>query len=144
LEEKALAILAQEGRTIESYYVHELNALLGWHQAECPTGVSWKKEDKVAQWRQIAASLKPPPLYTRWTEQDEERLVGLAEDGVDIGDTAHGRELALRQRELEAAAETMSREKRDALMRMWAEMDAEEALSALATDTASDATKVDS
>ncbi len=56
----------------------------------------------------------------------------------------YGRELALRQRELEAAAETMSRERRDAPMRMWAEMDAEEALAALATDNAYDETKVDS
>ena len=39
--------------------------------------------------------------------------------------------MALKERELEAAAEKMSREKRDALRRKFDEMDAEEALDAL-------------
>ena len=44
IEKKALALLEQEGRTIESYSVKDLDVLLGWHQVKI-TG--WKKEQKL-------------------------------------------------------------------------------------------------
>ena len=73
------------------------------------------------------------PAYERWTEDDDERLLALQRTNIDISDTQYGRELALKERELEAAAEKMSREKRDALRRKFDEMDAEEALATLAS-----------
>jgi hypothetical protein len=51
LEEKALAILGQEGRSVESYLLKKLDVLLGWHQVKSPPGVNWKKEDKLTKWK---------------------------------------------------------------------------------------------
>ena len=48
-------------------------------------------------------------------------------------DTQYGWELAIKESELDAAADKMRREKRDALRRKFDEMDAEEALNALAS-----------
>ncbi len=72
-----------------------------------------------------------PPEYERWTEEDEERLLALGKTNIEIKDTQYGWELALKERELEAAADTMSREKRDALRQKFDEMDAKEALNTL-------------
>ncbi len=77
------------------------------------------------------SSGKRPPDYDRWTAEDKERLIALQGAKVNIGDTQFGRELALRERELMAAADTMNREKRAALRQKLDEMDAEEALNAL-------------
>ena len=45
---------------------------------------------------------------------------------IDITNTQYGREIALKKRELEAAAEKFSREERDAMRQKWDAMDAEE------------------
>ena len=52
----------------------------------------------------IVATMKPSTLYARWTDEDEEKLVNLLAERLDISNTAYGRELALKERELEAAA----------------------------------------
>ena len=58
------------------------------------------------------------------------------ENNVKIRDTAYGREVALQERALEAAAEKMTRKKRDELRRKLDEIDADESLASLAvTDT---------
>ncbi len=73
----------------------------------------------------------------RWTAtagvDEEERLLALGKTNIDIKDTQYARELAINERELEAAADKMSREKRDALRRKFNEMDTEEALNTLAS-----------
>ena len=136
-EKKALALIEEE-RTVESYSVKELDVLLGWHQVKGTNG--WKKEQKLAEWMRIKASLKAPPPYNRWTEEEEERLGVLLANKIDIGDTAYGREVALQERALEAAAEKMSREKRDELRRKLDKIDADESLASLSVmDTSSSA-----
>jgi hypothetical protein len=127
-EEKARAIIAQ-GKSDDLLTVIELDALLAWHQVAKIKGA--KRADKVEQWKQILESGKRPPDYDRWTAEDEERLIALQGTKVDIKDTQYGRELALREMELMAVADAMSREKRDALQQKFDEMDAEEALDAL-------------
>ena len=77
-------------------------------------------------------SLKAPPQYNRWTEEEEERLVVLLTNKIDIGDTAYGREVALQDRALEAAAEKMNRDKRDKLRKKLDKIDADESLALLA------------
>ena len=124
-EEKALAIIAQ-GKNVDMLTVTELDTLLAWHQV--PKIKGGKRADKLEQWKKILADEQQPPEYERWTEDDDERLLALQRTNIDIRDTQYGRELALKERELEAAAEKMSREKRDALRRKFDEMDAEEAL----------------
>ena len=79
-------------------------------------------------------TLKPPPPYERWTEDDEQRLVSLqSEDVIGIEDTMFGREVALKKRELEAAVNHFTREERAAMRRKLKEMDdAEDAAAAAA------------
>ena len=129
-EEKALAIVAQ-GKSVDSLLVTELDAFLAWHQADKTEGA--KKADKLEQWNKILSDEQQPPEYKRWTEDNEERLLALGKTNIDIKDTQYGRELALKERELEAAADKMSREKRNALCRKFDEIDAEEALNTLAS-----------
>ena len=45
-----------------------------------------KKADKLVQWQNIVASKKAPPLFARWTNDDEERMNGLAMESIDIAD----------------------------------------------------------
>jgi hypothetical protein len=131
IEKKALALLEQEGRTTESYSVKDLDVLLGWHQVKGTNGL--KKEQKMVEWQRIVATLKPPPQFNRWTEEEEQRLLILLANKIDIGDTAYGREVALQERALEAAAEKMSREKRDELRQTLDRIDADETLASLAS-----------
>ncbi len=62
--------------------------------------------------------MSPPPPYKRWTDEDEQRLVSLqSEDAIGIEDTMFGREVALKKRELEAAASHFTQEERAAMRR---------------------------
>jgi hypothetical protein len=126
--EKACAIIAQ-GKSVDLLMVIEVDASLAWHQGAKIKGA--KRADKVEQWKRILESGKRLPDYDWWTAEDEERLIAFQGTKVDIKDTQYGRELALRERELMAAANTMSQEKRDALWQKFDEMDAKEALDAL-------------
>ena len=92
----------------------------------------------MVEWQRIVGSLKPPPQYNRWTEEEEQRLLILLANKIDIGDTAYGCEVALQERALEAAAEKMSREKRDELRQKLNQIDADDTVASLAsTDSSS-------
>ncbi len=93
-----------------------------------------KKEDKIAQWKEIVASQKPPPPYENWTDKDKQRLVSLqSKDAIGIEDTMFGCEVALKKRELEAAASHFTQEERAAMCRKLEAMDeAEDAAAAVA------------
>ena len=102
-----------------------MNTLLAWHQVSVPA--NFKKAEKLARWRVIVASQKPPPPYAKWTDEDEQRLVSLQSDVVSIGDTVLGRQVALRKRELEAATLRFSREERHAMIEKLTDMNTAEA-----------------
>ncbi len=67
-----------------------------------------KNADKLVQWQNIVASKKAPPLFAFWTYDDDERMNGLTTESISIADTHYGRHAALMERELEAAADSMS------------------------------------
>jgi FKBP-type peptidyl-prolyl cis-trans isomerase len=73
----------------------------------------------------------PPPAYERWTDEEEQRLVALHATNIDISDTQYRREVALKKRELEAAADHFNREERAELQKKWDAMDAEDAEEAI-------------
>jgi hypothetical protein len=127
-EEIALQIVAQ-GKLIMSLTVNDLDSLLAWHQVPKKAGA--KKADKLEQWRAILADGRTPPPIARWTDDDEQRQLGVMSDDIDIEGTHYGRELALKERELEAILNNMSQEKREELGPKLDELDAEE--SAIAT-----------
>jgi hypothetical protein len=112
VEDKALTIL-QQGRSVQSLNVKELDVLLAWHQAPKVSGA--KKADKLVQWQNILASEKAPPLFARWTNDDEERMNGLTTESISITDTHYGQHAVLIERELEAAVDSMRRDKRNEL-----------------------------
>jgi hypothetical protein len=62
----------------------------------------------------------------RWTDEDEQQLIALRSSVIGIGDTMYGREVALKKRELDAAAHKLTREEREALRQKLDIMDAEE------------------
>ena len=67
-----------------------------------------KNTDKLVQWQNIVASKKALPLFACWTNDDDERMNGLTTESISIADTHYGRHAALMERELEAAADSMS------------------------------------
>ena len=105
--------------------VADLDVLLAYHQAPKTKGA--KKADKVLEWMTILADGGQPPAYERWTDEEEQRLVALNAINIDISDTQYGREVALKKRELEAAADHFNREERDQLRKKWDAMDVEDA-----------------
>ncbi len=112
VEANALEILQQE-KSVQSLNVKELDVLLAWHQAPKVAGA--KKADRLVQLQNIVAGREAPPLFTCWTNDDKERLLSLMPDSVDISDTHYGQEAMLKERELEAAVDNMSWEKRNEL-----------------------------
>jgi hypothetical protein len=140
LEEKGTTIVVQ-GKSIDLLTVAELDVLLAWYQATKSKGA--KKADKADQWKQILESGKQPPDYDRWTAEYEERIVGLAVQGnnIDISDTLYGHEVVLKKRELEAAADCMTREERRAWQEMLDALDTKgKAMSSCNMDTAAGVT----
>ncbi len=89
--------------------------MLAWHQVKNLPPKA-KKEDQLARWRKIKESMKMPPSYHRGMDEDEQRLVALQLDDIGIKDTMFGRKVALKKRELEAAAGRFSREERAAMI----------------------------
>ena len=69
--------------------------------------------------------------YERWADEDEQRLVALHATNIDISNMQYGREVALKKRELEAAADHFNREERAELQKKWNVMDAENAEEAI-------------
>jgi len=141
-EEKALALLEQ-GKPVNLLSVADLDVLLAWHQAPKMKGV--KKVGKLQQWMAIRADGKPPPAYDRWKDEDEQRLVALHTTNIDISDTQYGHEVALKKRELEAAADHFNREERDELGKKRDAMDvedAEEAVTSLQEELRATATEL--
>ena len=62
----------------------------------------------------------------RWTDEDEQQLIALRSNVISIGDTMYGREVALKKRELDAAAHKLTWEEREALRQKLDAMDAAE------------------
>ena len=74
----------------------------------------------------IRADGDPPPVYERWMDEDEQKLVALHATNISISGTQYGCEVALKTRELEAAADHFNREERYELRKKWDVMDAED------------------
>ena len=97
--------------------IAELEVLLKWQHAPKTKGA--KKADKLQQWMVIMPCVGQPPAYKRWTDEDEQRLVALQTTNIDISNTQYECEVALKKRELEAAADRFSPEERDELQKKW-------------------------
>ncbi len=65
--------------------------------------------------REVVSRICTPPLFAHWMNDDEERMNGLTTESIGIADTHYGRHTTLIKRELEAAVDSMSQDKRDEL-----------------------------
>jgi hypothetical protein len=68
------------------------------------------------------ASMKQPPSFVRWMDEDDMQLLSVMSDDVNIMDTQYGHLVAHQERELEATLEGMTQEKTDALGKRLDEM----------------------
>ena len=97
-------LILDTGKNAESLLDSELDALLAWHQVAKTNGS--KKEDNLLWWwKDIIArnGQQHSSQFSRWTDDDEQKLAALMPDTVDIGDPYYRREQALQERKLEAA-----------------------------------------
>ena len=111
----------------------ELTQLLLWYTDEKKTQLGLKPV-KVAKWTAIVVGNVQPPSYEKWTVEREAGLVKLRKKDITIGDTAFGRHVAGKKRELSASVKHHDRAERAALR---AELDGLDAV-ADATQTGED------
>ena len=88
-----------------------LTTLFTWHRV--PKVGELNREEKLAKWGRIVTSMKPPPLYDKWTSKDEVKLEEAQLDVVEMAHTALGHLVALKKKELLLAAREMSQEEFD-------------------------------
>ncbi len=100
--------------------------MLAWHQVK-DLPPKPKKEDKLAQRREIVASMKPPLPHERWTNEDEQQLVALYSDVIGIKDAMFGCKVVLKRRKMEAAASHFTWEEREVMQHKLDAMDATKA-----------------
>ena len=72
------------------------------------------------------ATKKVPPLFARWTNDDEEMMNGLTTESISITDMHYGQHATLMEREMEAAVDSMSQDKRNKLQRKLDECEMED------------------
>ena len=114
VEERARMILSSKGNIdVKKYTVKELESLLTWYNVKKLNSMS--KEEKVRKWLEIKEKGSNPPIYERWTDDDEIALVEASRTDLEIGDTAVGRLEEKRKRDLMQAARHLSAEE-------WAEI----------------------
>jgi hypothetical protein len=98
IEEKAKQILnAKRGNDSGKFNASELNTLLGWYNI--PKLKDMSKEEKLEKWLEICKDQKQPPMYEKWTDEDENALKEASREDIDTGDTALGRLEAQRKKE---------------------------------------------
>jgi hypothetical protein len=84
----------------------DLAVLLSWHQHKKVAGMN--KAAKIRAWKDIVDNNWQPPVFSRWTEDDERKLAEACETTIDIGHTALGRMEEMKKKELVLTTVTMS------------------------------------
>jgi len=129
-------------KALANYLSPELAKLLAWYQV--PANKMGNKHKRFRRWKAILEAeaagrvagpfeddannvTYQPPVYTKWTPADETALEESKNREIDIGDTALGRRLDIRKRELSASVRKMTGEEWSALRRKLDETDMEQA-----------------
>jgi hypothetical protein len=113
-EFNALDIFQRRGGNPSKLTSGDLTTLLTWHRV--PKVGELKKEKKLAKWGRIVTSMKPRPLYEKWTNEDDVKLEEAQSDIVEMMHTALGHMVALKKKELLFAAREMSQKEFDQLV----------------------------
>ena len=90
----------------------ELGALLLWHTKEAKSAQGLKAA-KLIKWNTIFAEGTQPHLLESWTNENEAEIERLKKKDIKMGDTAYGRLVALKKKELTAALGKSTNKERD-------------------------------
>jgi hypothetical protein len=102
------------GKAIGDLNAANLEALLHWYTLE-PKAKMGLKPEKVRKWTKIVEDNTPPPVFDKWMDGDEAELQRWKKKDIKMGDTALGRLVATKKRQLDAAADHCNRSERDKL-----------------------------
>lgn len=115
IDSEGRAIIEMKGHGGANYLMKELDTVLKWYAT--PKLGNMNKEAKLAAWTNICEKSLSPPTYTKWTEDDELKLVEASNPVVEMRHTALGRMESLKKRELTIAASKMTDEEFDAIVK---------------------------
>ena len=124
IEQEGQAILRLE-KPVSQLRDPELATLLLWFTKESK-GAQGLKTAKLAKWSAIVAAGTPAPATDKWTLENEAELERLRRKDIKMGDTAYGRLLAQKKKELTAALGKSTKEERAEWRRRIDAMDASE------------------
>ena len=110
-EGEGQAILAL-GKTTSDFLNPELGALLLWHTKEAKSAQGLKAANMI-KWNTIVAEGNQLPLLESWTTDNEAELERLKKKDVQMGDTAYGRLVASKKKELTVALGKSTKKERD-------------------------------
>ncbi len=110
-ESNALATLDLAGGNTMKIKTTTLIILLSWHQH--PKLAGMKKEEKLIVCLAIVDCGTAPPLFEKWTNADDIKLLEAQSDIVEMAHTALGHLEALKKKELVLAVLTMTQEEFD-------------------------------
>jgi hypothetical protein len=94
-ESNALAILNLAGSNATKIKATNLTILLSWHQH--PKLAGMKKEEKLIAWLAIIDHGTAPPLFKKWTDAGDIKLLEAQSDVVEMAHTALGHLEALKK-----------------------------------------------
>ena len=119
-EEEALAVIERE-IPFEKLTGDDTEKLLLWHGI--PRKDQGNAKEKKQKWKEISQNKKTPPVYQKWTAEDDMRLQQLCAQPIQIGDTALGRLQQTHKRELEASYKKMSPNSKDSFIKRLKHLD---------------------
>ena len=90
----------------------ELGALLLWYTKEAKSAQGLKTA-KLIKWNTIVAEGTQPPFLESWTTENEAELERLNNKYINMGDTAYGRLVELKKKDLTAALAKSTKKERD-------------------------------
>jgi hypothetical protein len=111
IETNAMMIQAAKGGDVTKLTSSNLTVLLTWHQHAKVATI--KKDKKLAAWVAIDSSGREPPLFKRWTNADNAKLLEVQSNVIKMAHTALGHLEELKKKESALAAMTMSQEEFD-------------------------------
>ncbi len=94
-EVNALDIIQRRGGDRNKLTSGDLTTLLTWHRV--PKVGELNKEEKLAKWGRIVTSMKSPPSYEKWTNEDEVMLEEAQSENVEMAHTALGHMVVLKK-----------------------------------------------
>ena len=107
VEEKAKMVLDTKGNDCTSWTKADFDAVLAWYNPPKRTQLT-NNEEKARVWNGILTSNKVPPVYDRWTDDDERALLEASKDEITVGDTALGRMQRRKQNEVRGSIMNMT------------------------------------